>query len=58
MRLHGTDSQTERDGGRGGSAAINALQMGVNPLLLHCDYCFLQSLVPLSYSLLPPLKPP
>lgn len=36
------DSETERDRKSRSLASINALQMGVNPLPAHCDYCFLQ----------------
>lgn len=39
------DSKSDRDGKRRGLTSINVLQMGVNPLLPHCDYCFLQGLV-------------
>lgn len=64
---HSRDSKSDRDGKRSGLTSINVLQMGVNPLLPRCDYCFLQGLVltpsltflfssPPSPSLLP--KPP
>lgn len=42
---YSTDSKTERNRKRRGLTSINVLQMGVNPLLPHCDYCFLQGLV-------------
>lgn len=46
------DSETERDRKSRSLASINALQMGVNPLPAHCDYCFLQGpfLMPLHSS--------
>lgn len=48
VHKHGADSETGSRGGRGGggggegSTSINAPQMGVNPLLPRCDYCFLR----------------